>query len=23
MEDVFVPDHNKLTHAKDFKTGTN
>ena len=23
MKDVFVPDHNKLTHAKDFATGTN
>lgn len=23
LEDVFVPDHNKLTHAKDFKTGLN
>jgi glutaryl-CoA dehydrogenase len=23
MNDVFVPDHNKLTHAKDFATGTN
>lgn len=22
-DDVFVPDHNKLTHAKDFSTGTN
>lgn len=23
MKDVFVPDHNKLTHSKDFSTGTN
>ena len=23
MKDVFVPDHNKLTHAKNFATGTN
>ena len=23
MEDVFVPDHNKLTYAKDFRTGLN
>jgi alkylation response protein AidB-like acyl-CoA dehydrogenase len=23
MKDVFVPDHNKLTHSKDFGTGTN
>lgn len=23
MKDCFVPDHNKLTHAKDFATGTN
>ena len=23
MKDVFVPDHNKLTHSKDFATGTN
>jgi alkylation response protein AidB-like acyl-CoA dehydrogenase len=23
LKDVFVPDHNKLTHAKDFASGTN
>lgn len=23
MKDVFVPDHNRLTKAKDFATGTN
>jgi glutaryl-CoA dehydrogenase len=23
LKDVFVPDHNKLTHAKNFQTGTN
>lgn len=23
MKDVFVPDYNKLTHSKDFSTGTN
>ena len=23
MKDVFVPDKNKLTHAKNFATGTN
>ena len=23
MKDVFVPDNNKLTHAKNFATGTN
>ena len=23
FKNVFVPDHNKLTHSKDFATGTN